>query len=82
MNFDAVPEITGENGFYNVRFVIPAESSDAGERIFDWAVGEGLKILIMNRHRLSLEDIFVKLTGDEKENAKDIGNPEASDGNP
>ncbi|MDR1899479.1 MAG: ATP-binding cassette domain-containing protein [Treponema sp.] len=35
-----------------------------GERIFDWAVAEGLKILGMNRRKLSLEDIFVKLTGE------------------
>jgi ABC-2 type transport system ATP-binding protein len=36
-----------------------------GERIFDWAVSEGLKILRMNRKRLSLEDIFVKLTSEQ-----------------
>ncbi|MDR1863761.1 MAG: ATP-binding cassette domain-containing protein, partial [Treponema sp.] len=36
-----------------------------GERIFDWAVSEGLKILSMNRKLLSLEDIFVQLTSDE-----------------
>jgi ABC-2 type transport system ATP-binding protein len=36
-----------------------------GEKIFDWAVSEGLKILSMNRKLLSLEDIFVKLTSDE-----------------
>ncbi|MDR0452329.1 MAG: ATP-binding cassette domain-containing protein [Treponema sp.] len=37
--------------------------SGAGEAIFDWAVSRGLKILMMNRRKLSLEDIFVKLTG-------------------
>jgi ABC-2 type transport system ATP-binding protein len=36
--------------------------SGAGEAIFDWAVSQGFKILIMNRKKLSLEDIFVKLT--------------------
>jgi ABC-2 type transport system ATP-binding protein len=36
-----------------------------GAKIFDWAVGQGLKILSMNRRKLSIEDIFVKLTGDE-----------------
>jgi ABC-2 type transport system ATP-binding protein len=41
------------------------KESDQGERIFDWAVSEGLKILSMNRKLLSLEDIFVKLTSDE-----------------
>jgi ABC-2 type transport system ATP-binding protein len=39
--------------------------SGAGEAIFDWAVSQGFKILIMNRKKLSLEDIFVKLTGGE-----------------
>jgi ABC-2 type transport system ATP-binding protein len=39
----------------------------AGERIFDWAVAEGLKILGMTRKKLSLEDIFVKLTTEGKE---------------
>jgi ABC-2 type transport system ATP-binding protein len=38
----------------------------AGERIFDWAVSNGFKILEMNRRKLSIEDIFVKLTSDEK----------------
>jgi ABC-2 type transport system ATP-binding protein len=33
-----------------------------GEAVFDWAVACGLKILSMNQKRLSLEDIFVKLT--------------------
>jgi ABC-2 type transport system ATP-binding protein len=41
------------------------EGEDGGERIFDWAVSAGLKILEMNRKRLSLEDIFVKLTNEE-----------------
>ncbi|GHV69891.1 multidrug ABC transporter ATP-binding protein [Spirochaetia bacterium] len=39
----------------------PADYS-GGEKIFDWAVSEGLKILGMSRKKLSLEDIFVKLT--------------------
>ncbi|MDR0555318.1 MAG: ATP-binding cassette domain-containing protein [Treponema sp.] len=34
------------------------------ERIFDWAVAQGFKILRMNRKRLSLEDIFVQLTSE------------------
>ncbi|AEF83851.1 ABC-type multidrug transport system, ATPase component [Treponema primitia ZAS-2] len=43
----------------------PASSGgDEGERIFDWAVSQGFKILRMNRKRLSLEDIFVKLTNE------------------
>jgi ABC-2 type transport system ATP-binding protein len=46
----------------------------AGEPIFDWAVSRGLKILMMNRKKLSLEDIFVKLTG----NAGDTDGPGAA----
>jgi ABC-2 type transport system ATP-binding protein len=38
----------------------------AGERIFDWAVANNLKILGMSRKKLSLEDIFVTLTAEEK----------------
>ncbi|MCL1813587.1 MAG: ATP-binding cassette domain-containing protein [Treponema sp.] len=74
-SFDTAPEIQEENGLFNVRFFIPAEISavplvgKTGELIFDWAVAEGLKILGMKEHKLSLEDIFVKLT-------------EASSGNP
>jgi ABC-2 type transport system ATP-binding protein len=41
------------------------KGGDEGERIFDWAVTEGLKILEMNRKGISLEDIFVKLTGED-----------------
>lgn len=33
-----------------------------GEKIFDWAVNGGFKILSMHKKKLSLEDIFVKLT--------------------
>jgi hypothetical protein len=46
-------------------FFLPSGGNDEngeGERIFDWAVAEGIKILSMKRRKLSLEDIFVKLT--------------------
>lgn len=63
----------GEGGTVKVSFVLGGglaggggASGDPGERIFDWAVGRGLKILRMNPKRLSLEDIFVKLTGEEE----------------
>ena len=39
-----------------------APDGTAEERIFDWAVARGLKILAMVPRRLSLEDIFIKLT--------------------
>jgi ABC-2 type transport system ATP-binding protein len=38
-----------------------------GEAVFDWAVAGGLKILAMNQKKLSLEDIFVKLTSEARE---------------
>jgi ABC-2 type transport system ATP-binding protein len=56
-------------GAIELRFFLPggeeAEEESQGERIFDWAVAQGYKILRMNRKRLSLEDIFVKLTNEE-----------------
>jgi ABC-2 type transport system ATP-binding protein len=50
------------NGTLRVSFLVSDTAGDSGERIFDWAVAEGLKILSMNRKKPSLEDIFVKLT--------------------
>jgi ABC-2 type transport system ATP-binding protein len=37
---------------------------EAGEAVFDWAVASGLKLLELERRRLSLEEIFVKLTSE------------------
>jgi ABC-2 type transport system ATP-binding protein len=55
-------------GLVCVNFFVPAQNdSNSGEKIFDWAVNNGLKILEMNRKKLSIEDIFVKLTKEEKE---------------
>ncbi|MCL2185589.1 MAG: ATP-binding cassette domain-containing protein [Treponema sp.] len=71
-------ETTG-NGFVSVHFFAQetslqkqnmqeaqSENNDvsAGELIFDWAVNNNLKILEMNRKKLSIEDIFVKLTSE------------------
>jgi len=60
-------ETTG-GGLFSADFFISASGSSsdehAGERIFDWAVNSGFKILEMNRKKLSIEDIFVKLTGE------------------
>jgi ABC-2 type transport system ATP-binding protein len=60
-----VPEIREQDGLFRMSFFLPPEGGYGavdGERIFDWAVAEGLKILSMNRRKLSLEDIFVQLT--------------------
>jgi ABC-2 type transport system ATP-binding protein len=61
-----------ESGALRLSFFIADSASGdsagdipAGERIFDWAVAGGLKILGMNRKKLSLEDIFVSLTSEE-----------------
>jgi ABC-2 type transport system ATP-binding protein len=58
---------TAAGGFFKVSFFIPAEPDNlnAGEKIFDWAVNNGFKLLEMNRKKLSIEDIFVKLTSNE-----------------
>jgi ABC-2 type transport system ATP-binding protein len=69
---------TQENGLvrlaFNLRNSNTTEGGDAreaganyaldGELIFDWAVSRGYKIIGMNRKKLSLEDIFVKLTSE------------------
>jgi len=58
---------TTSGGFVSAHFYA-SETDDipTGERIFDWAVSNGFKILEMNRKKLSIEDIFVKLTSSEQ----------------
>jgi ABC-2 type transport system ATP-binding protein len=53
-----------EDGSVRLSFFISSSEGKGGEQIFDWAVSEGLKILGMSRKKLSLEDIFVKLTSE------------------
>ncbi|GHV94058.1 multidrug ABC transporter ATP-binding protein [Spirochaetia bacterium] len=56
-----------DGGTVHLNFFVPAGNDVAdGEKIFDWAIAGGLKILGMTRKKLSLEDIFVKLTAEEK----------------
>jgi ABC-2 type transport system ATP-binding protein len=60
-----------EDGAVQTAFTVSggqAASSANAERIFDWAVSRGLKILEMSRKKTSLEDIFVKLTGSSSGN--------------
>ena len=53
-------------GVTKVRLVVRyGESERAAEEVFDWAVAGGTKILEMRRERLSMEDIFVRLTTEE-----------------
>ena len=58
---------TTEDGFVSAAFFVPSRDGgmNSGERIFDWAVSNGFKILEMNRKKISIEDIFVRLTGAE-----------------
>ena len=59
---------TKDSGLVTASFFVQTDENsgaDAGERIFDWAVNNRYKILGMNRKKLSIEDIFVKLTSDE-----------------
>jgi ABC-2 type transport system ATP-binding protein len=63
MEASSVSASDNEDGTAGLSFFL--SESGRGERIFDWAVAEGFKIVSMNRRRLSLEDIFVKLTRDE-----------------
>jgi ABC-2 type transport system ATP-binding protein len=66
-----------EGGVTAVNFFIPGRGDQGrdGERIFDWAVAEGLKILGMSRKKLSLEDIFVKLTSESLTSEERAGKP-------
>lgn len=65
----------------SVSFFLPSDErgdSNSGERIFDWAVSQNLKILEMNRKKLSIEDIFVKLTSEQtKSNVHSVQAPAA-----
>ena len=61
---------TLDNGIVRLTFVLAAASgTDAsysldGELIFNWVIEHGYKIIGMSRKKLSLEDIFVKLTAE------------------
>jgi ABC-2 type transport system ATP-binding protein len=65
-------EADAAEGLVTLSFFLPAlaattaSSVSSGERIFDWAVTTGVKIVQMNRKKLSLEDIFVRLTTNQE----------------
>jgi len=56
-----VDSVSAPAGSVTVRISLPPRDG-AEEAVFDWAVAEGFKILAMVPERLSLEDIFIKLT--------------------
>jgi ABC-2 type transport system ATP-binding protein len=43
----------------------PGKGDAVAEAVFDWAASSGAKLLEMRRDRLSMEDIFVRLTGED-----------------
>jgi ABC-2 type transport system ATP-binding protein len=71
LGMGAVPDPVEESagGVVKLSLFIPGGGEEAGERVFDWALAEGFKILMMNRKPLNLEDIFVKLTTGESPRA-------------
>jgi ABC-2 type transport system ATP-binding protein len=82
INLGAVDD--SDDGTVNVNFFISGSSGMPsgvldGERIFDWAISEGLKIIGMSRKKLSLEDIFVRLTTEEKSGRNRQYQPPASE---
>ncbi|MDR1362587.1 MAG: ATP-binding cassette domain-containing protein [Spirochaetaceae bacterium] len=60
------------NNTTHAAFVIPANDENA-ERIFNWAISLNLKILEMSKKKISLEDIFVKLTNSAQQNEAQHG---------
>ncbi|MHC6203479.1 ABC transporter ATP-binding protein [Breznakiellaceae bacterium SP9] len=66
LSIDANATILKEqsDGSVKLNLTFPISHSNEGELLFDWAVAQGLKILSMRQRKLSVEDIFVKLTGD------------------
>ena len=58
--------ITPADGLHQLQIALLPDSG-AEEAVFDWAVKEGYKILSMVPKRLSLEELFIKLTREGKE---------------
>jgi ABC-2 type transport system ATP-binding protein len=66
-SFSRLPRVSGvellsENGAVRLR-LNAEQGADLNEKIFDLAVSEGLKLLELSRQSVSLEDVFLKLTG-------------------
>jgi len=59
-------------GDFQVQLSLQRESGNTEERIFDWAVDQGYKILAMIPERLSLENIFLQLTREGGEDVHDV----------
>jgi len=59
-------EPAGQPAGLRIRVVAgPGDGDIVAEAVFDWAAASGAKLLEMRRERLSMEDIFVRLTGED-----------------
>ncbi len=66
VRLDASPQDGQENTTRRIRVAAgPGAGDEAAEAIFDWAKASGAKLLEMRRERLSMEDIFVRLTRED-----------------
>lgn len=54
-------------GAWRVRLDFPAGAADPAESVSDWAASEGFKLLELKTERLSMEEAFARLTGEEGE---------------
>ena len=61
-------QAVADNRFQVAISVIP--DSGVEEKVFDWAVAQGYRIVAMVPQRLSLEDLFIKLTREGGSNAR------------
>lgn len=56
------PEGTGA---WRVRLGFPTGTADPAEAVSDWAASEGFKLLELKKERLSMEEAFARLTGED-----------------
>jgi len=63
---DRLKSSSPAEGLYQLQIALLPDSG-AEEAVFDWAVKEGYKILSMVPKRLSLEELFIKLTREGRE---------------
>ncbi len=63
---DLLKSSSSADGLHQLKIALLPDSG-AEEGVFDWAVKEGYKILSMIPKRLSLEELFIKLTREGKE---------------
>ena len=65
-----------ESGSYDY-LIEPQEGQDVRADVFDRVVSRGRKLLALNDNKLSLEQIFLRLTDMDSKEAKELLNPES-----